>query len=229
MTETTARQSSLVNLGRRWLKTQLRFHGNPQRAYGNRQEADALETEMKDRAQEDLGRAVVGAHLPTSWKRTIDEIELQSAQGRAAHEARPRTAVRLMFSGDIRAELATDLPITVRRPVELNDPLLIEIEPLDPIQMADHTFGGLQVAAPAYTGPGSYDLGDHQARFGLDGWDPYWRQLWLDGSDDASFWTPGYGPVALTVSSDEEIAWVHLPMLNAAGLSLTLDATIALQ
>lgn len=164
-------------------------------------------------------------------------IERQSAQGgaaaaadrRAAHEARPRTAVRLVLSGDIRAEIATDLPITVRHPVEPNDPLLIEIEPLDPIQITNHRFGGFQVAAPTYSGPGSYDLADFQARNGLDGWDQYRRQLWFDDSDDAFFGTPDYGPATVTVSTDEDIAWVHVPMRNAAGLGLTLDATIALR
>lgn len=226
---------SLMGLVKRWLKTQLRFTGNPQQGYRDRQEADRLEYEIQRRASDTATRTVVGALTPPSWKRKFSELEQRSQdqqrarerQQRAEHEARPRATVRWTFSGDVQGELGGEIPITVNRPEEPGEPLTIELEPLDPMPVGTKVFLGLRLAIPAYHGPGEYDL-TLLARQAGDDWDPSVIELWLDNTDEGYYWTPEYGPARISVGPDERDVRLLLTMEDPGSTHVQLDGTITL-
>ena len=154
---------TLSGLAKRWLKTQLRFHGDPHKAVGDRREAEALECRIEDKARDDLGSAVVGALMPESWKRKLEGINQLQAEERVAserrrrerHAALPRATVDLAISGDVQGEYSGALPAEIQEPIEPGDALTVVLEPLDELIIGTQSFNGFQFAVPGYTGDGT--------------------------------------------------------------------------
>ena len=235
MSRQRGEEESIVGLAKRWLKLQFRFHGDPHRAVGERREAERIENRLEHKVKEDIGTAVVSALMPPSWKRKLGELEHASEERRAEadrrrraeHEARPRAAVRLAFGGDVVGPLEAEIPIAVGWPDEAGDTLTVELEPLEPIAVGGRAFRGLTFAVPGYRGPGRYDLSTLAAA-DFDNWDPFWFQLWLESEDEALFWSPDYGQAAIEVDADEQALRLTMPMEDAGGTRVELDASVAL-
>lgn len=228
--------NSMVGLAKRWLRTQLRFHGDPHRAARDRREAGAIEAELEDRAREEAGRAVVGALMPEGWKRKLSDWERQAEAGRAAeaqrrrreHEARPRAVVSLSLSGDVAGAIDEELPVRADRPSEAAGALTVELEPLDPLPVGDRVFRGFQFAVPHYHGPGPYNLSAMARGNGSDDWDPLWFQLWMESDEEPFYWTSDNGAAAVEVGGDERSLRVRFPMEDAGGARLVIEGTIRL-
>jgi hypothetical protein len=209
------RQETLAGLAKRWLKTQFR---------GTREEADAIEHRMEERVREDVGRAVVNAVMPETWKQKISDLQRRQEEEkaesarrrRAEHEARPRAQVRMT------------IPVTVRRPVEPGEALTVELEPLAPIAVGDRSLVAFHFAVPAYGGPGAYDLSATAERDGMESWDPVWFQLALETWDEPFYWVPEYGPASVTVQDDERTIRVRIPMQDASSVHVDVDTTVSL-
>lgn len=225
-------EESLGGLAKRWLKTQLRFHGDPIKSRRDQQEADAIEQRMHDKAHDDATNAVVTALMPDSWKRKIADLEraneegrnLREQQRRAEHEAREKVPFLLTLSGDVSGSIETEIPMLVHPPAEPGDALTIDLEPLEPLQIGGHTFLGLLLAVPEYAGPGSYDLTAIEERLRLESWDPLWFQLTIDTTDDGLYWSPDYGPGTVIVT--DTFIHLQLPMSNGNGIDVTVDVRI---
>lgn len=234
MTRQKHQEESIGGMAERWLKTQLRFHGDPIKARRDQQEADAIEQRMHDKVCGDATNAVVTALMPDTWKRTIASVELANEEGRVAreqqrraeHEARPRVPTTLSLSGAVSGTVETDIPLLVHRPSQPGDALTINLEPLEPIQIGGHEFFGILLAVPEFAGPGTYDLNAIEERLRLDSWDPLWFQLTIDTTDDGLYWSPDYGPGTITVT-DTSIQ-LQMPMSNGNGIDVQLDALIRL-
>lgn len=230
----TQQEESIGGLARRWLKTQLRFHGDPIKSRRDQEEADAIEQRMHEKAHEDASSAVVNALMPDSWKRKIESLERANEEGRIAreqqrraeHEARARVPVSLTLTGNVVGTLNAEVPIRVDLPHEPGDPLTIDLEPLAPLPVGGHTFLGLLFAVPEYFGPGTYDLVTIEDRLRLETWDPLWFQLTLDTTDDGLYWSPDYGPGTIVVTGSE--IELRLSMSNGNGTSVGVDARIQL-
>jgi hypothetical protein len=228
-------RETLAGLAKRWLKTQLRFHGDPIKGRHDRDEAEAIETEMRDRVGEDVGNAVFNTVLPEGWKRKLGDLEryaedqrLEAARReRAEHEARPRADVDLTFSGDLTGRVRASLPALVSHPESDGEPLTVDLSLLEPIPVGARSFRGLQFAIPAYAGPGSYDLTALYRRLDAD-WDPFWFQLWLESDDEPFYWIPDYGPASVALDSDARTVRLRIPWQDAGSTRLVSDATIIL-
>ena len=233
-TTMSQQEDSIGGLAKRWLKTQLRFHGDPIKARRDQQEADAIEQRMHDKAHDDAANAVVTALVPESWKRKIASLERANEEGRVAreqqrlaeHEARPRVPVTITLSGTVSGTVETELPLLIHPPAQPDDALTLDIEPLEPVEVGDHTFLGLQFAVPEYDGPGKYDLVEIEERTRLDSWDPLWFRLTLDTTDDGLYRSPEYGAGSITVT-DSSLHF-RAPMSNANGIDVMLDAYVAI-
>lgn len=219
----------------RWVKSQLRFHGDPVRARRDREETEAIRETINDRMHEDVQRAVVNAVLPNSWKRKMGELEqaaemrkVEAAQReRAEHEALPREEVQASFGGVIAGQVRQQMPIVVNWPDENVDAVIVQIKPLDPIRVETRSFNGLDFAIPNFQGPGHYDLSALYQRDG-ESWDPFWFQLFLDSYDEPFYWVPEYGAGTVDVGPDGRTVRLHLPMENAGSERLTVDLGLSL-
>ena len=228
-------EESLVDLAKRWLMLQFRFHGDPHRAVGERRESERIENQMEDKVRDDLSAAVVSTLIPPSWKRKIGELEHASEQRRveedrrrhAGHETRPRAAVRLAFTGDVVGSVDAEIPIEVGWPDEEGEALAVQLEPLEPIGVGGRAFRAYSFAVPGYRGPGRYDLST-LAGANDDGWDPFSFQLLLDSEDESLYWSPEYGPAAIEVGTDERALRVIMPMEDAGGSRVEVDGSIVL-
>jgi hypothetical protein len=225
-------EESIGGLAKRWLKTQLRFHGDPIKSHRDREEAEAIEQRIEEKAHNDAANAVVTALMPASWKRKLEGLERANEEGRVAreqqrraeHESRPRVPLTLSLTGDLCGSLSTNIPARFEMPVEPGAALTIDLEPLEPIEFNGHQSLGLLLAVPNYSGPGTYDLTEIEARLRDDTWDPLWFQLSIDTTDEGFFWSPDYGRATITVTD----ASVHLkmPMSNANGIDVIVDALV---
>ncbi|HEX5164043.1 MAG TPA: hypothetical protein VFV93_01505 [Thermomicrobiales bacterium] len=228
-------EESIGGLAKRWLKTQLRFHGDPIKSHRDREEAEAIEQRIEQKAHDDATSAVVNALMPDSWKRKLESLERANEEGRIAreqqrraeHEARQRVPLTLSLTGSVTGSVSTTVPILIEVPDEPGDPLTVDLEPLEPLEVGGHQFLGLLFAVPAYCGPGTYDLTAIEARLRDDTWDPLWFQLTIDTTDDGLYWSPDYGHATITVTDTS----IHLtmPMSNSNGIDVNVDALVELQ
>jgi hypothetical protein len=233
VTQKGLQDESFSGLAKRWLKTQLTFHGDPIKSRREQQEAEAIEQRMHEKAQEDTANAVATALMPESWKRKIASLERANEEGRlqreqqrrAEHEARPTVPLTLTLRGDVTGSLETEIPIRIDMPAEQGDAMTIDLEPLEPLQIGGHTFLGLLFAVPAFAGVGTYDLTAIEERLRLDSWDPLWFQLTLDTTDDGLYWSPDYGHGTVTVT-DTTIR-LQMPMSNSNGIDVSVDVVVA--
>jgi hypothetical protein len=229
----TQQEESIGGLARRWLKTQLKLHGDPIKSRREQQEAEAIEQRIHEKAHDDAANAVVTALIPESWKRRIASLERANEEGRTLreqrrrdeHEARPRVPMTLRLRGDITGSIETDIPIRIDVPSEPGDAMTIDLEPLEPLAVGEHTFIGLLFSVPEFSGEGTYDLIAIEERLRLDSWDPLWFQLTLDTTDDSLYWSPDYGHAIVTV--DDAAIHLQMPMSNASGLSVSVDLRVA--
>jgi hypothetical protein len=223
---------SIGGLAKRWLKTQLRVHGDPIKGHRDREEAEAIELRIEEKAHNDAANAVVTALMPDSWKRKLESFERANEEGRIAreqqqraeHEARPRVPLTLSLTGDLTGSLSANVPLRMDMPYEPGDALTIDLEPLEPVEFSGHQFLGLLFAVPDYNRPGTYDLTEIEALLRETTWDPLWFQLSIDTTDEGFFWSPDYGRAIITVSDTS----IHLsmPMSNSNGIDVNLDALV---
>jgi hypothetical protein len=227
-------EESIGGLAKRWLRTQLKFHGDPIKSRREQEEAEAIEQRIHEKAHDDAANAVVTALMPDSWKRKIASLERANEEGRvlreqqrlAEHEARPRVPMTLTLRGDVTGTLDTEVPVRVDMPSAPGDAMTIDLEPLEPLPIGGHTFLGLLFAIPEFNGAGTYDLTAIEERQRLDSWDPLWFQLTIDTTDDGLFWSPDYGHASVTVT-DTAIR-LQMPMSNANGLDVSVDVTVSI-
>ncbi|HET8523283.1 MAG TPA: hypothetical protein VFL82_08620 [Thermomicrobiales bacterium] len=229
-------EPSLGGLAKRWLKTQLRFHGDPHRGVRDRQEAQQLEQEMREKVSDDVSRTVFNAVMPTSWKQKLEDIERRTEEGKAERarqaraelEGRERAAVRLVMSGDVSGSFEGALPVTVERPEEAGESLTVELEPLDPIVLGGRSFLSFNFAIPAYHGPGHYDLSAIAQGDKGDDIDYSLFTLALDQDDEPFYWTPDYGPGTIDVGADGRTLRVKVAMEDAGSARISVDAAVEL-
>jgi hypothetical protein len=227
---------SLTGLAKRWLKTQLQFHGNPQRAYREHQEAQALEHEMREQAGDQVGRALFNGMLPGEWKRKLDHLEAQrveqearrKAQRQIDHLALPRASVTLTFRGAIRGVVATEMPARVEWPGAEGVFTTIELEPLEPIDVEDHAFLGLRIALPARDGRSGnpVNLARVSQQYARH-WDPLDAQVRFDQSDEPYFWSDEYGAGHLWPAPGLDMVQFLLPVQNASGERVSIEGSIS--
>ncbi len=236
MTQQEQRQQhdeSIGGLARRWLKTQLRFNGDPIKSRRLQQESDAIEQRMHAKAHDDVASAVVTALMPDSWKRKIASLEQANEEGRlqreerrrTEHEGRPRVPCVLTLAGHVSGTIEAEIPIRIGMPSEPGDAMTIDLEPLEPLAIGGHSFLGLLFAVPAYDGEGTYDLNALEERLRLDSWDPLWFQLTIDTTDDGLYWSPDYGRGVVSVSDTTIL--VQMPMSNGNGIDVSVDLRVA--
>jgi hypothetical protein len=229
-------QETMTGLAKRWLKTQLTLHGDPVRSRREQQEAAEIEQRMRDKQREDATRSAVEALIPPSWKHKLsdweqqaeDRREQQAAEARAEHAARPRAELVLELTGDIDGSLTAAVPVVVREPQGEERALIVEPEPFDQVVVSSHQFLGLQFAVPEYRGSGTYDLSAMAGDHWIDTWDPLWFQFWLDNLDESFFWSPDYGQATTAVDDTARTISISMPMRDAAGRAIRLDARLRL-
>lgn len=229
---------TLTGLARRWLKTQLQFHGNPQRAYRDRQEAHALEQEMRDQAGDEIGRAIFNAVMPGEWKRKINSLDEQRVEQelrrtqrrRAEHLALPRADVTLTFRGAIRGTIEAEMPARITWPGEEGVFATIELEPLTPLDVVGRIFNGLRIALPARDAESgaAVNLSSAVARYARD-WDPLDAQVWFDGADEPFFWSDVYGSAHLWPAPGLDMLQFLMPVQNAAGERVSIEGSFSLR
>jgi hypothetical protein len=233
VTRQEQQDESIGGLARRWLKSQLKFHGDPIKSRRDQDEAEAIEQRIHEKTHDDAANAVVTALMPDSWKRKIASLEraneegrvLREQQRRAEHEARPRVPVTLTLRGDVSGTIETEIPIRIDMPSEPGDVMTIDLEPLEPLPVGGHTFLGLLFAVPKFSGAGVYDLTAIEERLRLDSWDPLWFQLTIDTTEDGLYWSPDYGHGTVTVT-DTTIR-LQMPMSNGNGIDISVDVMVA--
>jgi hypothetical protein len=229
-------QQSLGGLAKRWLKTQLRFHGDPQRGVRDREEAHQLEQQMREKVSDDVSRTVFDAVMPASWKQKLEDIERRTEEGKAERarqaradlEGRERAAVRMVISGDVSGSFEGALPVSVDRPEEAGQALTVELEPLDPIVLGGRSFLYFNFAIPDYHGPGLYDLSAMAQGDRGDEIDYSLFTLALDQDDEPFYWTPDYGPGTIDVGADARTLRVKLAMEDPGSARVTVDAAVEL-
>jgi hypothetical protein len=223
---------SLTGLARRWFKSQLQIHGNPQRAYRDRQEADAIEQEMFEQASARVGHAVFNAVMPTEWKRKLTALEEQhyeQASYRAEHSASARASVSLSFRGAIHGKLAMEVPVRVEWPGEEGAFTIVDIEPLEPFSINGRFFHGMRFALPArdiHAG-NSVDLARatrQHARY----WDPLDAQVWFDHVDEPFFWSDEYGTAHFWPEPGLRMVQFLMPVQNASGERVSIEGSLSL-
>ena len=232
MTQQEQHEESIGELATRWLKTQLRFHGDPMKSRRDQQEANSIEQRMQEKVHEDASNAVVNSLMPDSWKRKIASLEQANEDGRilreqrrrAERESRPKVPLKLTLAGAVSGTIETEIPIRIHEPSEPGDAMTVELEPLEALEIGGHTFIGLLFAIPEYAGTGTYDLIEIEERLRLDSWDPLWFQLTIDTTDDGLYWSPDDGHGTVTVS--ETLFHVQMPMSNGNGIDVTLDLRV---
>lgn len=228
--------NSIGRLAKRWLKNQFQFHGDPRRSHRERRESEAIEEEIKDRVEEDLGRAMFNTLAPAGLKEKIAGIERHKQEQarrdaerrRAEFEARPRASVQLQLAGDVSGQLAEQMPMVLYRPETAGEALTVELSPLDPAVIGGHPFQTLTFAIPGYAGAGQYDLSAIAHASGMDDWDPLWFQLVLDLEEEPFYWVPDYGRGLITVEPDERAIRVNLPMEDAGSRRVLVNAAVTL-
>lgn len=233
--EQTPDSGSFSGLAKRWLKTQLRFHGDPIKAAHDRREAEAIEYEARERAEYEAGRTLVNTLMPSSWRERLQSFEAQSEQARreqaeherAEHLARPRAQVALRFTGDIGGELVADVPVEVFWPGEGGSWVVISLETVDPLSFGPHLFRGLRIALPVADVRAGLpvNLGAAVERYEQD-WDPLDAQVWLNSEESSFYWTaeessPQFWPEP-GLSSLELV----FPARDEAGLSVRIEGRI---
>jgi hypothetical protein len=217
---------SIGGLAKRWLKNQLQVHGDPRRSYRERQESEAIEAEIEDRAKEELGRSLFNALAPAGLKEKLagmerykaEQEQLREERLRQEHESRPRAGVRLHLTGDVTGFLTE----------EAGEALALELSPLTEATVGGRPFQALLFAIPGYAGAGQYDLSAIAHANGMDDWDPLWFQLMLDSEDEPFYWVPDYGRGVIVVEEDERPIKVNLPMENASSERVQISATVTL-
>lgn len=227
---------SIGGLAKRWLKNQLQVHGDPRRAYRERQESEAIEAEIEERAREQAGRSLFNALAPAGLKEKLAGLEranqeqarLREEQRRQEHRTRPRADVHLRLSGDVTGALSGAMPIVLNHPQEVGEALAVELSPLTDATIGGRPLRALLFAIPGYAGAGHYDLLALAHANDMADWDPYWFQLILDSEDEPFYWVPDYGRGVVTVEPDERAMAVILPMRNAGGERVLINATITL-
>jgi hypothetical protein len=220
-------------LAKRWLKANLRFHGDPQQARRDRQESEEAEMRMRQKATDDAVNSVANVVLPESWKRKLENVERGRYQRqldnqeryRAEQEALPHVALCLSVTGDLQASVDGIFPSVVRFPDSPGDALTVEVVPLDPVAMGDTWFQHLSFAIPSYRGPDSYDIAAMARRDG-DDWDPLWFMLALDSADEPFYWVADYGPASAHVSDDQRTIQVKMTMQDAGSRTAQVEATV---
>jgi hypothetical protein len=227
---------SLPGLAKRWLKTQLRFTGDPGQGRRDRAEADALEQQMEDRARQDVMTGVFNAVLPPKWKQKLRDLERhkmeQDAEAqrrrRAEHEARPRASAHLSLRGVAWGDIDMDIPVRVSRPDDPGQSLTVELEPLDPIPLGQDALTHFTFAAPAYRGPGVYDLTTLASGPGADDFDASEFQLTLKSSDESFYWWTDYGPGTVTLADDGRTFDIRLAMQDSGSRQITIEGTVVI-
>jgi hypothetical protein len=227
---------SLTGLARRWLKTQLQFHGDPQRAYRDRQEADAIEQEMREQASDQIGRAVFNAVLPSDWKRKLNTLEAQQieqehkrAERRYAEQvALPKATVSLTFRGAIRGMVSTELPVRIEWPGDEGVFTIINVEPLEPVAVDGRPFLGMRIALPARDAHSGNPVNltraaQQHARY----WDPLDAQVWFDQADEPFFWSEEYGTAHYWPSPGLQMVQFLMPVQNATGERVSIEGSIS--
>lgn len=230
-------QETFGGLAKRWLKAQLSINGDPIKSNRANQESREIEYRTQEKAREEATAAAVGALIPPSWKRKMSEWEAQAEerkvqqaeQRRAEHEAMPRAMTSLTFTGDISGSFQQPIPTRVQVPEGDDTAMVVELMPLEPIQVGGGTFIGLQFAVPDYRGAGDYDLvalsaGDRW----IEEWDPLWFQMWVDSDDESFFWSPDYGPATISISGDQQTIHLQMPMQDASSRAVVVDVRIDL-
>lgn len=228
--------NSIGGLAKRWLRNQLQVHGDPRRAHRERQESEAIEAEIQDRAKEDLGRAVFNALAPAGLKEKLagmerykeEQASREIERRRAEHEARPRADAQIHLTGDVTGFLAERMPVTLNHPEEAGLALALEIAPLHDAAIGGRPFQSFSFAIPGYAGAGRYDLSAIAEADGTDDWDPYWFQLVLDSADEPFYWVPDYGRGLIVVEADERTITVSLSMENPGSERVQISATVTL-
>lgn len=196
--EETQSSGSFSGLAKRWLKTQLKFHGNPIKAAQDRREAEAIEYEARERAEYEAGRALVNAVMPSSWRERLQSLEEQSARARqqqaerdrAEHLARPRAHMDLQFIGDINGSLVAEIPVEVSWPGANGCWVVVSLEAVDPLDVGPHLFRGMRIALPVddVRSGSTVNLAKAIERYERD-WDPLDAQVWFDSEESSYFWT----------------------------------------
>lgn len=229
-------KESFGGLAKRWLKNQLAVHGDPRRSYRERQESDAIEGRAKEKAQEDLGRALFDTLAPAGLKEKIaglermkqEEAQRRDERRRAEHEARPRADVQLSLTGHVSGQLTEAMPVVLNHPQEAGEALALELSPLDTASIGGRPFQAFSFAIPGYAGAGQYDLSAIAHANDMADWDPFWFQLVLDSGDETFYWVPDYGRAVITVEPDERTIRIRMPMENAGSERVEIDATVVL-
>ena len=223
-------------LAKRWLKNQLATHGDPRRSQQERRESDAIEERVKDKAQEDLGRALFDTLAPASLKEKLAGFERANAEGArqrderrpAEQEARPRADMQLALTGHVTGQLSDAMPVVLNDPQEAGEALALELSPLDTAAIGGRPFRAFSFAIPGYAGAGQYDLSAIAHANDMADWDPYWYMLVLDSEDEPFYWVPDYGRAVITVEPDERTIRVRMPMETAGSERVEIDATVVL-
>jgi hypothetical protein len=228
---------SLSGLAKRWLKTQLKFHGDPIKAAQDRREAEAIEYEARERAEYEAGRTLVNALMPSSWREKLQSLERQNELGRqqraeqdrASILARPHARVDLRFSGDVSGNLTAEIPVEVSWPDDDGSWVRIVLETVEPVAFGAHLFRGMQLAIPvadARTGTPVH-LGVAAERYVAD-WDPLDAQIWLDSDASSFYWSsdaasPQFWPRAGLSSFD-----LIFPARDEMGQNVRVEGSISL-
>jgi hypothetical protein len=229
--------SSLTGLARRWLKTQLQFHGNPQRAHRDRQEADALQFEMRERVHDEVGRALFNTVVPAEWKRKLNGLEeqrieqgrLRAERRRAEHLALPRADVTLVLRGALRGTISGEIPARFEWPDDGGAFVTLELEPAMSMDVDGRPFGGIRMALPVREARSGAPINLTRAaeQFASD-WDPLDTHLWFADSEDAFYWSEEYGSAHFWPAPGLETLQFLMPVQNAAGERVSIEGSVTL-
>jgi hypothetical protein len=228
---------SFSGFAKRWLKTQLRLDGDPIKAHHAKQEAEALEQEARERAEDEAGRAIFNAVLPPKWKAKLDSLEALSRQAQedrfAAERARiaalPHARVEFSLSGDLTGRFDCLLPVELIWPDSEGDWVVVSIEPVEPMAFGSHEFFGLRFALPVIEVQNAQpvDLAAAVERY-EESWDPLDAQIWIDSDESSFFWTPGgESPTFWPGARLETMAFVF-PARDESGQHVKFEGRITL-
>jgi hypothetical protein len=225
---------SFSGLAKRWLKTQLKVHGDPIKAAQDRREAEAIEYEARERAEYEAGRVLVNTLMPSSWRQRLESLEAQSELAkqqqderlRAEHLERPRAQVSLRFSGDVNGNLVADVPAEVLWPNE-GSWVVISLETLEPLSFGSHHFRGMRIAVPVQDAEiGSpVNLAVAVERFEED-WDPLDAQVWLDSEESSFYWTSEETSPQLRPSPGMTSLELTFPVRDETGRRVRIEGRI---
>ena len=229
--EQEQQDESLGGLAKRWLKTQFRWSGgDPMQGRRDREEADRIERQMRNRVKQQRDDAIVDTLLPGFRQRQAEAERQRKAESerraREALERTPRGRVQLTLAGAIEGTIDAEMAVTVTRPEEPGEALAVYAQPLAPVEVGGHPFVDLTFSVPRFAGPGPYDLSILAANLG-DGFDASQFQLVMD-EGSYFYWIPDYGPGRADVDVDGRTIRFELVMEDEASRRVQLGGMLTL-